>query len=168
MNITDTISDTYTDVWQWREKSAAWFVIPDTADALAFAVTEAGEAVDAWLRQVGPKKGFKRNNHRDADIWAELGDCFFMCATALGRGETELPDHLWQSSELVLPDIVEFVAKAWKVYVKQRIPYLSRWYTKQAMYQIAALFADNGHDLRATVQARLERLEAKHKEGITI
>jgi hypothetical protein len=33
------------------------------------------------------------------------------------------------------------------------------------MYQIAMLFERNGHDLRATVQARLARLEAKHKEG---
>jgi hypothetical protein len=172
MTITDTIVATYQDVWAWREQSAAWFVIPDTSDALAFAVTEAGEAVDAYLREIGPDKGYKRNHVKDADLWAELGDCFFMCTTALGPSPTETIKRTELPDQCELWDIAVSVDKAWQTI--KRWTFTGRkdnltWFdwTVTAMYQIAMLFSTHGHDLRATVQARMHRLEAKHKETVT-
>lgn len=170
MNITDTIRLTYDDVWAWRDRSAAWFPVPDTADALAFAVTEAGEAVDAWLREVGPEKGFKRNNHKDADMWGELADCFFMCATALGPG-CEYWNYAvgFHSMPRSLARTTKLLADAWETFTDEQpepIAPIARAFAisgvRMAMFEIAALFSDHGHDLRATVQARLERLTANH------
>ncbi len=37
-------------VWDFRESAAAWWPTPAERDALRFAFTEAGEAIDAELR----------------------------------------------------------------------------------------------------------------------
>jgi hypothetical protein len=173
MTITDTVTATYTDVWQWRERSAAWFVIPDTADALAFAVTESGEAVDAYLREIGPEKGYKRNHARPAAMWDELADCFFMCATAMGPGWNTWGAPVWEFPlPRTLAKVNRLLAQSWEEYTDGwRNPVTCAGAidgTLLAMYHIAMLFSTHGHDLRATVQARLERLEAKHKQGVTL
>lgn len=167
MTLTDTIQQTYTDVWQWRGRSAAWFVIPDTSDALAFAVTEAGEAVDAWLREIGPGKGYKRNHAKAGQMWDELGDCFFMCATALGPG-CEYWNYAvgFHTTPRSLARTTKLLADAWEAFTdEQRNPITCAFAisgVRMAMFEIAALFIDNGHDLRATVQARMKRLTANH------
>ncbi|MFH1484839.1 MAG: hypothetical protein ABIH46_02105, partial [Chloroflexota bacterium] len=67
----------------WWEKMGQW-VEPVLDDALMFAVTEIGEAMDARLRQ----KDFVRNNQGEGpstalDVGLELFDVVLMCCVAL-------------------------------------------------------------------------------------
>lgn len=71
----------WTNAGQWQQ--------PDTDNALLFALTELGEAVECWQRM---KTGFVRNNPRtpeNVDAMAtELADVALMCyvaAASIGR-----------------------------------------------------------------------------------
>jgi len=61
---------------------------PDVFDSWAFLVTEVAEIGDALLRSnYGHRDNYSRNNTKEADIAAELGDAYLMLctlATALG------------------------------------------------------------------------------------
>lgn len=69
-------------VWQWRAKLADVWPTPNRLDALRFAVTEAAEAMDAWLRLNG---GYARNHDKDLSVEDELADCAMMLLTAAGE-----------------------------------------------------------------------------------
>lgn len=73
----------YDMVWQFRQDTAAVFPVPDRADSLRFAFTEAGEALDAYLRQNGD---YKRNRDKAHSVEREFAQCVMMLLTALGPG----------------------------------------------------------------------------------
>jgi len=79
-----SVSELYKLVWQWREENA-WFPIPDPIDSIRYAVTEAGEAVDADLRARRTKD--LRNNDRVEDPLDELADAAIMVISACPMDE---------------------------------------------------------------------------------
>ena len=70
-------------VWALRDVLGDKWPTPDTADSLAYAVTEVGEAIDADLRNRRPNDA--RNNHRNVSVPHELAQAVMMLLTALGR-----------------------------------------------------------------------------------
>lgn len=81
MTLTETVYLCHTIVWDARRELAHVWPTPDRNDALRFAATEAGEAMDAYLRT---RREFSRNRHRDHDELDEWADCAMMLLTALG------------------------------------------------------------------------------------
>lgn len=80
-------------VWKFRkgmEKHSDW-KRPLPVECLAFALTEVGEATDAYLRAVG---GFARNHERVRAMEDELADTYLMLVSALGEG-CYPPDEVW-------------------------------------------------------------------------
>jgi NTP pyrophosphatase (non-canonical NTP hydrolase) len=67
-------------VWAFREFMEPYWPTPGPADSLRYAFTEAGEAMDAWLRQQRPNDA--RNNERQPDVLDELADAAIMLCTA--------------------------------------------------------------------------------------
>lgn len=67
-------------VWEFRDEIEPYFPTPDQHDSLAFAVTEAAEALDAQLR-CNPR--YKRNNSKDHTVERELAQCAMMLLTAV-------------------------------------------------------------------------------------
>ena len=65
---------------QMRERLAGVFPEPDAVSSLKYADTEFGELLDALLRQDRPDD--KRNNGREHDPVAELGQLIVMVETA--------------------------------------------------------------------------------------
>ena len=83
MVTTTDLQHLHTAVWSFRDSMEPYgWTTPCPMDALRFAVTEAAEALDAWLR-LNPR--YKRNRERQERIEAELADCAIMLITALGR-----------------------------------------------------------------------------------
>jgi hypothetical protein len=82
--MTDTAAEiiaTHRLVWEYRNMLEAHWPTPGRIDALRFAFTEAGEAMDADLRS---NPVYARNNDRNMSVPDELGDCAMMLCTALG------------------------------------------------------------------------------------
>ena len=74
------ISKAHATVWMYRKRLESIWPTPERIDSLRFAFTEAGEALDAYLRTV-PQ--YARNNHRNMSVPDELADCAMMLCTAL-------------------------------------------------------------------------------------
>lgn len=79
-SITDTLRECHRIVWQYRAELESVWPTPTTEDALLFAFTELGEAVDAHLRS---KPEYARNRDKDLDVLDELADCAMMLLTAM-------------------------------------------------------------------------------------
>lgn len=93
-------------VWQWRAKLADVWPTPNRLDALRFAVTEAAEAMDAWLRLNG---GYARNHDKNLSVEDELADCAMMLLTAAGeKWQPHVPFRYYESK---LEHIVFYVAR---------------------------------------------------------
>jgi len=93
-------------VWQWRAKLADVWPTPNRLDALRFAVTEAAEAMDAWLRLNG---GYARNHDKSLSVEDELADCAMMLLTA--AGENSQPVASFRFHEPKLEWIMFYVAR---------------------------------------------------------
>jgi len=95
----------HTIVWQWRAKLADVWPTPNRLDALRFAVTEAAEAMDAWLRLNG---GYARNHDKSLSVEDELADCAMMLLTAAGEDwQPSTPSRIYNAT---LESIVFYVA----------------------------------------------------------
>ena len=94
--------DLHNLVWRYRDELAEYWPTPPIDHALAFAVTEAGEAIDAWLRTF-PE--YARNNDKDHDELDEWSDCAMMLITAKGRISTN-PRQLAMTREGIMYSIV--------------------------------------------------------------
>lgn len=64
-----------------RNLTALVFPLPDVAGCVDYAITEAGETLDAILRE--KRTGDKRNNVKDGDERREWGQCGYMIASAM-------------------------------------------------------------------------------------
>jgi hypothetical protein len=76
-----------TELHERNKRWRAWmdantpFKTPDTLDCLRYALTEAAEAMDVWLRE--KNQTHARNNERNHSLHAELADTAMMLLTAL-------------------------------------------------------------------------------------
>lgn len=77
-----------------RDRSAAYFPMPSAGDCALFAATEIGEYLDALIRLHGT--AYRRNNARNVDTQAELGQVGYMILStliAIDRGDRSRPDE---------------------------------------------------------------------------
>lgn len=93
MNVTETVYHCHAIVWDMRRTLAHVWPTPNAQDSIRFAATEAGEALDAYLRT---RPEFSRNRQRDHDELDEWADCAMMLLTAISPdyiylGESPLP-----------------------------------------------------------------------------
>jgi hypothetical protein len=70
-------------VWEFRGKYGHKFATPDVRTSANFAMCEAAEALDAWIR-ANTGDAYNRANIRDRKIDDELMQCAMMIMTALG------------------------------------------------------------------------------------
>ena len=85
-------------VWEFRRQMVAYWPTPDTVDAARFAVTEIGEAMDAFLRLDG---GYARNRERSPDVLDELADTAMMILTAIGeRANLSAWAEMWDDEDV--------------------------------------------------------------------
>jgi len=73
-------------VQESRDLTALVFPLPDVAGCVDYAITEAGEYLDAVLR--AKRTGDKRNHDKDSDERREWGQCGYMIASAM----IQIPD----------------------------------------------------------------------------
>jgi hypothetical protein len=136
--------------WDFRQDTASVFPIPNRADSLRFALCEAAEALDAWLRRNGD---YKRNRQKEHDIAGELAQCVMMLMTAYGDREYK-PGEFYKAIPS-LDDIVYWVAKANLTGNDGTIRF--------AVWMICRYSPTIGDDLAQV----LDGLRAKHGEKVT-
>ena len=96
-------------VWTFREDTGDVFPVPSQHDSLRFAVTEAGEALDAHLRNNGT---YKRNRDKDHSEYRELAQALMMLYTAYGH--RPFYGEWWPDDNTGIDDVVFDVAMALK------------------------------------------------------
>jgi hypothetical protein len=144
----------HAELWTFRAEMDAntpWKTPPEM-DALRFAVTEAGEAMDPWLRTRG---GYARNYEKEEYVLAELADCAMMLMTALG------PHHRY--TERNTPERVDIERIVFLVAVALN-DYMQGWSwwketAEVALYQISDYL---GMNLPYELGERMARIKAKH------
>lgn len=137
-------------VWAFRAEMEDDFPTPGRDDALAFAFTEAAEAVDAQLRQ-NPR--YKRNNDKEHSIERELTQCAMMLLTAVPRTWRGWGNFsvFWNDPVWTLRNIAIRVAFAMEV-------------PSDIEYILTTVVAINtAVDLSVMLPAELNRMRAKHK-----
>ncbi|GIV81805.1 MAG: hypothetical protein KatS3mg051_1159 [Anaerolineae bacterium] len=145
-------------VWQTRHELEEFWSTPSWQHALLFAFTEAGEAVDAYLRQFGH---YARNNERDMSVAAELADCAMMLLSAIQRQWNEqmtraVDDQVWAYGERT------DMERAMREVAYQVGGTLATGSTHGILMALAAVLAVPGLDLEAELVRRLERIRARH------
>ena len=141
-------------VWSYRndpELAAVWPTPPPDV-ALAFAFTEAGEAVDAWLR-TDPR--WARNNHKAHDEQEEWADCLMMLATAMPDGMGTSVHPLANETP---QSLAHLVSMAWSSHAGGSCHLAMR--IDLAAAAISLYLGVMNH--LALVRARLERIRTKH------
>jgi hypothetical protein len=136
---------------RWR----AWmdantpFKTPDTLDCLRYALTEAAEAMDVFLRE--KNQTHARNNERNHSLHAELADTAMMLLTAL-----EHPPRRSLYCICPLDDVVFYIANA--VYYCS----IEDDWTQDAESAIELIANYPGFDLATELEACHARLGLKH------
>ena len=87
-----TLADLVEIVRASRERTDSVFPLPDVDSCIDYAITEAGEYLDAILRD--NRNGDKRNNSKDHDARKELGQAAYMICSAF----IQMPDEAMQFS----------------------------------------------------------------------
>jgi hypothetical protein len=149
---TEEIQTLHAKVWAFRAELADVWPTPPPLDAAAFAVTEAGEAIDAELRTRG---GYARNNAKEPDLFGEMADWALMLLTTLGP-DYEI-DH-WATH--VMSDLPAMNYDTALVY----------WSLSVGDYKVDsnitgilhAIAAYPGMDLAAELDKRMKRIRSKH------
>jgi hypothetical protein len=143
-----------------RERTAATFPLPTPRDCIRYAITELAEYDDALLRL--ERAGDKRNNARQPDPQAELGQCVYMLLSAAVQtsGPPEyypvLPDVsvVWYADTLKwLADMLQGFCDGFSALAEE----LSRTYS--ALVGIASF---HGWDMTSLVEDTCAAFEAKH------
>lgn len=148
-------------VWQYRAELEPYWPTPTTDDALLFAFTELGEAVDAHLRS---KPEYARNRDKDLDVLDELADCAMMLLTAL--------EDVDGNSLIFVRDeeIGSFPELAWNLSMAMVKQADRRSWDSYALFAAGLIVRFPDMDLPARLTARLNRIKAKRmpKPKITI
>lgn len=151
--IEQDIRDAHALVWDVRGRIGHLWLTPPPEDALLFALTELGEAADAYLRS---KPEYNRNNARQPDLDAELADVALMLLTALPG---EWYDTNPQVSNTTLTQTLASVAWAlWFALNTQERP--DRW-RAAAETQLHHIAQHLDTTLTDAVRRRLERIEQR-------
>lgn len=146
---TESIRESHAIVWRYRDELQDVWPTPPRDDALRFAVTEVGEAMDAWLRLRG---GYARNNDKTLSVEDELADCAMMLLTAVGPEWAEEWKVALNYPQRNLDVIVARV-------LESLYPGTSQLWLDRALGEIAAYIGER--ELPARITARLERIKAK-------
>lgn len=154
---TEEIQALHAKVWAFRADLADVWPTPDTLDSLRFAFTEAGEAMDAYLRTKG---GYARNNVKEPDLFGELADCALMLFTALGPSY-QFPPWIrlgFADLDSIAYDVGELLFDAWHHEGK-----LSEGtWVDNAGDTLKCIAAYPGMDLAAELDERMARIRSKH------
>jgi NTP pyrophosphatase (non-canonical NTP hydrolase) len=150
-----TISDMHAMVWDLRSRISDKWATPERQDCLRYAFTEAGEAMDAYLRET--RAGDSRNTFRQPNVYEELADCVMMLLTALGPEY----DEDWEQTCPTDRDLVWTLDEVCG-HVGGLLEYYSPFQTVYVVNMIKVCFG--GVNMSEALTARLERIEAKHKE----
>lgn len=162
-NITDTLRECHRIVWQYRAELESVWPTPSTEDALLFAFTELGEAVDAYLRS---KSEYARNRDKDLSVLDELADCAMMLLTALGSGwEFKKPQRrrAYIMSDTMWGDMMWSLASMIDCSDEYRESVAWRYDADRILCKVATV---PGMDLPARLTARLERIKAKRLAAV--
>lgn len=145
----------HTMVWDTRRQLGDKWPTPDPADSLRFAFTEAGEAMDAWLRR---NPTYQRNNARESSVNAELADCAMMLLTAIGpEWPSNEEDNLYVDIEVCR---LEYLCRL----VAEIMDRKCAWNRNEDPFILDALrciAAYPGLDLQAELTARLAAIVTK-------
>jgi len=137
-------------VWDFREKNKNWWKTPDKQDSLRYALTEAAEAMDAWLRE--KRQDDLRNHDCSEDgVLDELADCAIMLVTAMDYPATNAIE------ESSLERLALEIASA----LHLDSPGLKEFHARNALSVVLALFYAANKDIIEYVQSRLRKIEAK-------
>lgn len=166
--MTDTakiLQQAHAELWAFRDEMGDAWPTPDTLDALRFAVTEAGEALDAWMRANRPQ--YARNRERldwDGAVLDELADCAMMLLTAVGPdlpngfiGDWPIPFDwdidwiVWQASRRLASGNDPFERED-----NELIQFSAR------LHVVWGIAAYPGMDLLPRLRSRYARIRAKH------
>lgn len=163
MTITETLRECHAIVWRYRAELEHVWPTPNTEDALLFAFTELGEAIDAHLRT---RDTYARNRDKSLDVLDELADCAMMLLTALGA-DYGFPDniernfrHEWDSYAMAMGETV--------FHGVNPEPRTAHWWMQDAWEMLQRIATHPGMDLPARLTARLERIKAKRLPPPTI
>lgn len=119
------------------------WVTPSPEDCLAFAVTEAGEAVDAMLRQ---NPAYTRSHQKGASLEHELGDMAVMLASYLIQNGLPSDDTcwpVWPSKDKGALRIIDSVFSAWSFRFVEKLNEESLYHAIEALVDIIALLGSN-------------------------
>ena len=133
-------------VWEWRSEMEPHFPTPGRVDSLAFAVTEAAEALDAQLRQ---NPIYRRNNEKAHTVERELTQCAMMLLTAIPKTWEG-----WAISAIGKWELKSIVGRVAEHYAWGCSPE-SLIFT---LYGISTIV-----NLNETLPAELDRMRAKYK-----
>jgi|GEM_PF-5839847 len=140
-------------VWELRAEIHNTWASPTQTDCLRYAYTEAGEALDAYLRL--HRQGDTRNHFKPAvksRVLAELADCAMMLLSALGP---EWGDDWWDSD---CSKNLDQICGSVGVLLFDRVernPY-------EILYIVSSIARYPGMNLEAELAARLAKIRAKH------
>jgi hypothetical protein len=143
-------------VWTVRAEIGHVWKTPPPLDCLRYAFTEAGEAMDAWLRP--PRPGDARNNERDNRVLYELGDCAIMLASTARVVPAGAWVDFWQSTGVTLDAIACFVGGM--------LNYTGNSPDYVAVYGLQLIYAYPGFTTDVAL-ARLEQIRAKYSSSET-
>jgi len=137
-------------VQESRDLTALAFPLPDVAGCVDYAITEAGEYLDAILRE--KRNGDKRNNVKDSDIRKEWGQCGYMIASAMMQ-EDNRPDDVADGR----PSI--YAVLQWLCYYRMSgdISWL-----ESALFDWATVCDANGWDATELIAETCNAFERKH------
>lgn len=155
MTLTETLKRCHEIVWTYRRELEHVWPTPSTEDALLFAFTELGEAIDAHLRS---KPEYARNRDKDMDVLDELADCAMMLLTALG------PEHViaWEGDSAGYHGMHDWREYVQGIHMTLNWAYVEWGYAESMIVRISM---HPGMDLPARLTARLERIKAKRLEA---
>ena len=147
----DTLRACHAIVWQYRAELEHVWPTPGTQDALLFALTELGEAVDAELRN---NADYARNRDKDLDALSEMADMAMMLLTAMGPTVRLSNSHALNMTH------------EWKDYAREMAGVMQMYpdgaFADYNMTSLLARIATHpGMDLPTRLTARLERIKAK-------
>jgi hypothetical protein len=157
-------------IWSFRREmeaaGGAWRT-PPPQDSLRYAFTEAGEAMDAWLRAQRPGDG--RNTARERHLLAELADCAIMLLSAVPHYEQLLLPPALAEEPVAIDFLAATVGAAVGAFATAQVSPAANGAVERAYTLIGTslLLVDRypGMALRPEVMKRLQRLLHKHLDG---
>jgi len=164
------IQQLHAEVWAFRREMEHYFPTPSPEDSLAFAFTEAGEAVkasknypeeldaavifaslavDATLRQ---NPLYKRNNNKDHTVERELAQCAMMLLTAVPQDWEGWEYHTRKWNNFTLSKLSVAVSV-----IYNDTPDFSLYEIRDVVQAISQLI-----DLPTHLRSELDRMRIKH------